>query len=79
MAEDKGVTPAQLAIAWVLAQGDNIISIAGTKKVKYLEQNFGALDVELTATDLLEIDRIIPAAAVTGTRYDAYSMTQLNG
>ena len=79
MAADKGITAAQLAIAWVLAQGDDIIAIAGTKKVNYLEDNFGALDVDLSAGELAEINRIIPADAATGTRYDAYSMQALNG
>ncbi len=79
MAADKGVTPAQLAIAWVLAQGDDVIALAGTKKVKYLEQNLKALEVKLSATDLLEIDRIVPADAVVGMRYPEFAMAQLNG
>lgn len=79
MATDKGITPAQLAIAWVLAQGNDIVSIAGTKKVKYLEDNFKALQVELSAAELAEIDQMMPAGAVAGNRYDDYSMTALNG
>ena len=60
IAEDKGVTPAQLALAWVLAQGDDVVPIPGTKRREYLEQNAGAVDVELTADDLARIDAEVP-------------------
>src|SRR5262249_60224423 len=56
IADGKGVTPAQLALAWVLAQGDDLVPIPGTKRRTYLEQNAGAVDVELTAEDLDRID-----------------------
>ncbi|KLK94624.1 aldo/keto reductase [Microvirga vignae] len=74
MAQEKGCAPAQLALAWVLAQGDDIVPIPGTKRRKYLEQNVGALDVTLTKEDLERIDRIIPPGAAAGTRYAAAGM-----
>jgi aryl-alcohol dehydrogenase-like predicted oxidoreductase len=70
-AEGKGCTPAQLAIAWVIAQGDNIIPIPGTKRKKYLEENAGAADVVLTDDDLKEIDAIVAKFPNTGPRYSA--------
>ncbi|MBD2747054.1 aldo/keto reductase [Microvirga sp. BT688] len=69
MAREKGCAPSQLALAWVLAQGDDIVPIPGTKRRKYLEENVGALDVRLTDEDLARIDRIIPPGAAAGTRY----------
>jgi len=74
IAKEKGCTPAQLALAWVLAQGNDIVPIPGTKRRKYLEENVGALDVTLTAEDLARIDRIIPPGAAAGTRYAAAGM-----
>ena len=76
IAEGKGVTPAQLALAWVLAQGDDVVPIPGTKRREYLEQNAGAVDVELTAEDLARIDAEIPRAA--GERYDESGMAAVN-
>jgi aryl-alcohol dehydrogenase-like predicted oxidoreductase len=76
LAEEKRCTPAQLALAWVLAQGDDIVPIPGTKRRTYLEQNAGALDVELTAEDLRRIDADLPAAA--GERYDEAGMASVN-
>ena len=69
IARDKNVTPAQLALAWVLAQGDDIVAIPGTKHRNYLEQNLGALDVTLTEQDLARIDDAFPMDAAAGTRY----------
>jgi aryl-alcohol dehydrogenase-like predicted oxidoreductase len=69
MAREKGCAPSQLALAWVLAQGDDIVPIPGTKRRRYLEENVGALDVRLTADDLARIDRIVPPGAAAGTRY----------
>ncbi len=69
LAEKKGVTPAQLALAWVLAQGGDIVPIPGTKRVRYLEDNMGALGVELSAEDVREIDEACAAHQVTGERY----------
>ncbi|MCG7392272.1 aldo/keto reductase [Microvirga sp. ACRRW] len=74
MAREKSCTPAQLALAWVLAQGDDIVPIPGTKRRKYLEENVGALDVALTKADLERIDSIIPPGAAAGTRYAAAGM-----
>jgi aryl-alcohol dehydrogenase-like predicted oxidoreductase len=76
LAADKGCTPAQLALAWVLAQGDDIVPIPGTKRRTYLEQNAAAVDVELTADDLARIDAELPEAA--GERYDPAGMAALN-
>ena len=69
IAKDKNVTPAQLALAWVLAQGEDIATIPGTKRVTYLEQNLGALDVKLTDEDLARINDAFPMDAAEGTRY----------
>ncbi len=69
IAQDKNVTPAQLALAWVLAQGEDIVTIPGTKRRTYLEQNLGALDVTLTEEDLARINDAFPMDAAVGTRY----------
>jgi len=78
MAEEKGCNAAQLALAWVLAQGDDIVPIPGTKHVKYLDQNIGALDVKLSAEDLRRLDEILPPGAAAGQRYPERSMAALN-
>ncbi|MGE5458022.1 MAG: aldo/keto reductase, partial [Methanococcaceae archaeon] len=69
IAKAKGCTLAQLALAWLLAQGKDIVPIAGTKKLKYLEENVGALNVNLTASDLEEINSAAPLGAAKGLRY----------
>ena len=69
MAQAKGCTPAQLALAWVLAQGDDIVPIPGTKRRTYLDDNLGALDVTLSEIDLRRIDEILPPGAASGERY----------
>ena len=76
IAAEKGVTPAQLAIAWLLARGDDIVPIPGTKRRAYLEQNAAAADVELTVDDLARIDAELPETA--GERYDAAGMASVN-
>ena len=76
IAAEKGVTPAQLAIAWLLAQGDDVVPIPGTKRRAYLEQNAAAVDVELTAEDLARIDAELPETAVE--RYDQAGMASVN-
>jgi aryl-alcohol dehydrogenase-like predicted oxidoreductase len=76
MAAEKGIPPAQLALAWVLAQGDDIVPIPGTKRRRYLEQNAGALDVQLTDEDLARIGDAIGEPA--GTRYDEAGMQTIN-
>lgn len=69
MAKDKNCSAAQLALAWVLAQGDYIFPIPGTKHIKYLDENIGALNVKLNKEELQEIDAIIPKGSASGTRY----------
>lgn len=69
IAQDKNVTASQLALAWVLAQGDDIVTIPGTKRRSYLEQNLGALEVKLTEEDLIRINDAFPLDAAAGTRY----------
>jgi len=69
LAKDKNCTPAQLALAWVLAQGDDIVPIPGTKRRKYLEENIGALAVVLSAADLARIEKTFPRDSVRGERY----------
>ena len=76
IAAEKDVTPAQLAIAWDLARGDDIVPIPGTKRRTYLEQNAGAADVELTPDDLARIDAELPR--VSGARYDEAGMAAVN-
>ena len=69
IAQKKGCTAGQLSLAWLLAQGPDIIPIPGTKKIKYLEENFGALDVELTSSENAEIRKAVESAEVHGLRY----------
>src|SRR4051812_26147867 len=69
IAAEKGSTPGQLALAWVLAQGDDVAPIPGTKRVKYLEENVAATDVELTPEDLEALENAVPRDAVAGDRY----------
>ena len=76
LASEKECTPGQLALAWVLAQGDDVVPIPGTKRRPYLEENVAATDVELTADDLARIDAEVPAAA--GKRYDEAGMRAVN-
>jgi aryl-alcohol dehydrogenase-like predicted oxidoreductase len=69
LAAEKGITPAQLALAWVLAQGEDMVPIPGTKRVRYLEDNMGALDVTLTAADLQKISAKLAEFQIVGERY----------
>ncbi|SKB99357.1 aldo/keto reductase [Dyadobacter psychrophilus] len=78
IASNKNCTPAQLALAWVLAQGEDIIPIPGTKKRKYLEENAGALEVELSKTDLATIDELVARYPDTGERYNEGGMQLVN-
>jgi aryl-alcohol dehydrogenase-like predicted oxidoreductase len=78
VADKKECTPSQLALAWLLAQGQDILPIPGTKRRKYLEENAGAMDVELTAEDLLRIDEVAPQGAASGERYPEHMMTLVN-
>jgi len=78
IAGEKKCTPAQLALAWVLAQGNDIVPIPGTKRRKYLQENIGALDVELTTKDLAHIDDVAPQKAFAGARYPEWAMAMVN-
>jgi aryl-alcohol dehydrogenase-like predicted oxidoreductase len=75
----KKCTPAQLALAWLLEQGDDIVPIPGTKQRRYLEENAGALSVELTKADLEEIEEVAPKGAAVGDRYHEAGMRTING
>jgi aryl-alcohol dehydrogenase-like predicted oxidoreductase len=78
IAEEKRCAPSQLALAWVLAQGNDIVPIPGTKRRKYLEENVGALAVELTPADLARIDRAFPRGAASGERYAPKPLLAVN-
>ena len=78
LAASKGATPSQLAIAWVLAQGDDVVPIPGTKRRSYLEENLGALDVELTPEDLAAIEEVTLRESVAGARYNPEMMANVN-
>ena len=78
LAHQKNCTPAQLAIAWLLEQGEDIVPIPGTKRVSYLLENLGALGLELTAADLDRIDAIVPKGAASGDRYPTAMMQMVN-
>jgi aryl-alcohol dehydrogenase-like predicted oxidoreductase len=78
MAGEKGCTPAQLALAWVLAQGEDIVPIVGAKRRTHLEENLAALDVQLTAEDLDRIKQIVPQGAAAGTRYPEAMMKMVD-
>ncbi len=79
LAEAKGCTPAQLAIAWVLAQGENVVPIPGTQRRPYLEQNVGALDVTLSEEDLAAIAAAMPPSMAAGNRYPERGMRTIDG
>ena len=79
IARRKKITPSQLALAWVLAQGDDIVPIPGTKQRKYLEENVQALEVELTPADLEEIDEVAPRGVAAGARYAESGMRTIDG
>ncbi len=78
IAEERKCQPAQLALAWVLAQGGDIVPIPGTKHRKYLEENVGALDVELSADDLRRLSEVFPFGAAAGERYPEHMMRLVN-
>jgi len=77
VAADKGITPAQLAIAWVLARGDDIIPLAGARRRDRLAEALGALEVKLSAEDLARVEAAAPPGSTAGTRYDAHQMTMV--
>ena len=78
MAAEKHCTPAQLALAWVLAQGEDIVPIPGTKRRKYLEQNLEAINIRLTPEDLARIDQVAPKGVAAGERYATPAMAALD-
>jgi aryl-alcohol dehydrogenase-like predicted oxidoreductase len=78
MAERRGVTPAQLALAWVLAQGEDVIPIPGTKRRKYLEENVAAVEIKLSAAEVQELSAAFPAGVTAGSRYPAPHMPRVN-
>ena len=78
LAKAKGCTPGQLALAWVIAQGDDVVAIPGTKRVRYLDENLGALGVALTPGDLRQIDEAMPAGLAAGQRYTAQAMAAVD-
>jgi len=78
IAREKRCTPAQLALAWVLAKGQDIVPIPGTKRRKYLQENVGALDVDLTSEDLARIDEVASKGAFAGLRYPDWAMEMVN-
>ncbi|HSZ64181.1 MAG TPA: aldo/keto reductase [Terriglobales bacterium] len=79
MAQEKKCKPSQLALAWVLAQGDDVVPIPGTKRRKYLEENAAAVDVKLTSDDLSRLREVFPAGAAAGLRYPEHMMNLVNG
>jgi aryl-alcohol dehydrogenase-like predicted oxidoreductase len=74
IAREKGCTPSQLALAWVLAQGDGVVPIPGTKQIRFLEENLGAVNIRLTDDDLARIDKVFPPGVASGTRYPEAAM-----
>jgi aryl-alcohol dehydrogenase-like predicted oxidoreductase len=79
VAAAKGCTPSQLALAWLLAKGRDIVPIPGTKRRTYLEENLGALKIALSAAELARIDAALPAGAASGPRYNEQAMRSING
>ena len=79
LAREKGCEPSQLALAWVLAQGDDIVPIPGTKRRKYLEENAAAVDLDLTSDDLRHLTEVFPSGAASGMRYPEHMMSLING
>jgi aryl-alcohol dehydrogenase-like predicted oxidoreductase len=78
LAKEKGCTAAQLALAWVLSQGDDIVPIPGTKRIRYLEENLGALSLKLSADELRQLDEAFPVGVAAGDRYTPQGMQAVN-
>jgi aryl-alcohol dehydrogenase-like predicted oxidoreductase len=78
IAQRKGVTPAQLALVWVLAKGEDLVPIPGTKRRKYLEENAAAVDIRLTSTDIAELEAAVPQNEIAGERYAAAAMKAID-
>ncbi|HEY5579951.1 MAG TPA: aldo/keto reductase, partial [Rhodoferax sp.] len=77
MALGKGIQAAQLALAWVLAQGDDIVPIPGTRRLKYLEENLAATKITLSPSEVAELSALVSPEAVAGTRYEEVGMKRL--
>ncbi len=78
IAARKGVKPGQLALAWVLAKGDDLVPIPGTKRRKYLEENAAAAEIKLTAAEVRELEAAVPQNEIVGDRYAATSMKAID-
>jgi aryl-alcohol dehydrogenase-like predicted oxidoreductase len=78
LAAEKGVTPSQLAIAWVLSKGSTIVPLIGARTRAQLAESLGALDVDLSAAEIARVEEMVPASAVAGTRYDEHQMRVLD-
>ena len=78
IAAQKGCSPSQLALAWVMAQGADIVPIPGTKRRKYLDENVAAVDIVLTKDEIGHINDVIPVGAASGTRYPESAMPSVN-
>jgi aryl-alcohol dehydrogenase-like predicted oxidoreductase len=78
LAKEKGCTPAQLALAWVLSRGTHVVPIPGTKRRRYLEENAGAVELRLSEDDLRRIDELLPRGAASGSRYGEAAMASVN-
>jgi aryl-alcohol dehydrogenase-like predicted oxidoreductase len=78
IADRKNATPGQLALAWVLAKGEDVVPIPGTKRRKYLEENAAAVDIRLTAEDVAELEAVVPVEAVAGSRYAPAQMKAID-
>ena len=79
MAREKKCQPSQLALAWVLAQGDDVVPIPGTKRRKYLEENAAAVDLELDSNEIRQLNEAFPTGAASGLRYPEHMMNLING
>jgi aryl-alcohol dehydrogenase-like predicted oxidoreductase len=79
MATEKGITPAQLALAWILHQGDFIVPIPGARKIRHLEENAAAVAVTLSSEDASAIERSMPKDAISGGRYTANALALVDG
>jgi len=78
IAKEKGCTPSQLALAWVLAQGEDIVPIPGTKRRRFLEENAHAAAISLTPEDVRRLDRAVPRGSASGLRYPEAGMRRIN-
>jgi aryl-alcohol dehydrogenase-like predicted oxidoreductase len=74
LALEKGITPGQLALAWVLGKGDDVVPIPGTKRIKYLQENMHAPEVKLSSDDVSKLEAVFPVGAISGERYGAANM-----